>query len=68
MPGLAAIIGLGSEADASHFGSFRQRQRVFSIYPQVAHRALKFGVAEQDLHRPQIAGSALVACHLSTDG
>jgi len=35
-----------------NLSAFGQGQRVLGVYAQVAHRAFKLGVAQQDLHRP----------------
>jgi hypothetical protein len=39
----------GSLANCSHFSSLGQLQRIFDLDSEIAHRALKLGVAEQEL-------------------
>lgn len=49
---------------ALYLRSLRQAQGIFGVNTEVADRALKLGMAEQDLHRPQIAGPFVDQCHL----
>ena len=47
-----------------NLSSFGQCQRVFGVHAKVANRTFELGVAEQDLHRPQISRSLVDQRHL----
>ena len=61
---LCARVRLGSGAacrqspagrPASYLCVLGESERILDVHPEVAHRALDFGVTQEQLHRPQVA-------------
>ena len=43
-------------APVSHFSSLGELESIFDVNAEIPHSAFDLGVAEQDLHRTQVAG------------